>query len=70
MKIGDKVIVKGMLDEHNNLILDKCAGVEGTIISRGTLFPYIVKFDAPIHYEGEKYWEDMPFHEEELELLC
>lgn len=70
MKIGDKVRVKGMLDEHNTIVVDKCAGVEGIIIGRGTLFPYIVRFDTPIHYEGDKYWEDMPFHETELELLC
>jgi hypothetical protein len=70
MKIGDRVLIKGMLDEHGSLIVDKCAGEQGTIIDKGTLFPYIVKFDIPVFYEDDKYWEDMPFHEAELELLC
>lgn len=70
MKIGDRVRVKGLLDKHGSLVTDKCFGKEGTIVAKGILFPYVVKFDFPVLYDGDKYWDNIPFYEAELELIC
>ena len=69
MKVGDKVKVIGLLNEHGILEGDLCTGAVGITSQRGILFPWIVTFDHPIEWIENKYWVDMPCYESELELL-
>lgn len=71
MNIGDRVRVKGIYINKNHIesINDKCAGATGIIKSKAAITDWLVVFDEPVHYIENKYWLDMPFYEEELEVI-
>ena len=65
MKIGDRVRVVGCPEILNG----RCKGEIGKISARGVLYSFIVTFDVPLIHTEDLVWEDMPFHEHELELI-